>query len=528
MKGVTWGMITWITSFATMSYAMILSSTVSDFTGEEILSQCLTMGPYLLGLGLGSFFGDRIKEENNLKALWIVEWLSAFLLPLIPMTQILAVFFYLHLSPLGTSLESPHALRLILGLSSIMSFASGLLGGSQLPLLMRLGKDQIRAEVILAISYMGPLLAGPFIIFLSGHQIPGSVLIGGVAFLQIAGLILLLKKLQTKLFPLILLSFPLMVLIVIGKFYARMETITVKASYIGTKMSARNLFHLGDVFRIIEQYGELERVRTPYQVIDFFTTPPHPEMQLNSNSTLYLNRKTQFDLYAADVYHESMIYSGLNLLSTPPQSVLILGGGDGLLLKELSEIQKIRKITMVELDQGIIEWARTNPVMKGLNDGVFEKDDKRLHLIVGDAISYLRKIQEEKFDLILIDFPFPHGHELSKLYSFEFYQLVKKVTHNETVVVIDLPIQMETSGELIHETKVILKTLKASGFSNQLPFGPVASFVAVSRKAPPLRFNYKTFPEDLELSTRLNLVRLETKMNDSEIPVNSMFRPGGI
>lgn len=525
--------LTFITSFATMSYAMITASIISDFTGEEILSQCLTMGPYLLGLGLGSIFGDRIDVKNSVKFLWRMEWMSVLFLPLIPLVHIGFIFFYIHLSGIGTSLESKESLRYILALASVMSFGTGLLGGSQLPLIIRMIQDKVKAEIVLAVNYAGPLLAGPFIVFCNHLSLPASVQIGIVGLIQIVGLCLLMTFSPSRLFRMVLLSLPLLILIGVSKIYPRLEYLTVKASYIGTKMFQPDLKELRTVLNTIESYGQLERVRTPYQVIDFYTAQAHPEMQSPANATLYLNRKTQFDLYAVDVYHQSMVHAGLNLQTSSPKNVLVLGAGDGLILKELKSVPGIQKITMVELDDGIIQWASEHPVISRLNDNVFDKPDPRIQLIVADAITFLRRHSADvKYDLIFIDFPFPNGHELAKLYSQEFYSLVKKVTTPDSLVVIDLPVQREADGILTLESQVILKTLKVSGFSNQLPFGPVASFIAVKRSGRQLAFNYSTLSKDISLATRLNLVQMveaeEVAQTEASIPVNSMFWPRGL
>lgn len=526
---IIWLIISFITSFATMSYAMISAVIVSDFTGEEILSQCLTMGPYLLGLGLGSLLGDRIKENKTLSTLWNIEWGSVLLLPLLPVFHLLFVFFYLHLSPLGTTLESKETLRLILMMGSILSLMTGLLGGAQLPLIIRTVKDKISSNIVLAANYMGPLFAGPFIIMTSG-SLPVTGLTVIVALIQVTGLLLLLSQEKERLRPMILLALPLILLSFMSGQLSKLEYLTVKASYMGTKMSG--LSELSDLLKTLKVYGDLERVRTPYQMIDFFKTQEHPEMQIPSNATLYLNRKTQFDMFAVDVYHQSMIYSGLNLLVKNPEHVLILGAGDGLLLKEIKNIQGIKTVTMVELDPVMIEWSRTNEVMKELNEGIYDDLPENMKVITEDAVSWLRKNQSTRYDLILIDFPFPNGHELAKLYSKEFYELVKKVTTPESLVVIDLPVQIESGGDLAKETKIILKTLSESGFKAQLPFGPVASFIAVTRTDRDLAFNYDKFPSGLALSTRLNLVRLieknDERLTDPSIRINSMFWPGGL
>lgn len=525
--------LTFITSFATMSYAMITASIISDFTGEEILSQCLTMGPYLLGLGLGSVFGDRIDVKNSLKFLWRMEWMSVLFLPLIPLVHIGFIFFYIHLSGIETTLESKESLNYILALASVMSFGTGLLGGSQLPLIIRMIHDKVRAEVVLAVNYAGPLMAGPFIVFCNYLSLPASVQIGIVGMVQILGLCLLMTFSPSRLYRMVLLSLPLLILIGVSRIYPKLEYLTVKASYIGTKMFHLDLKELRTVLNTIESYGELERVRTPYQMIDFYTAQAHPELQSPANSTLYLNRKTQFDLYAVDVYHQSMIHAGLNLLTGPPKNILVLGAGDGLILKELKSVPGIDKITMVELDDGIIKWASEHPVISKLNENVFLNPDEKVNLVVADAITYLRSHSNDiKYDLVFIDFPFPNGHELAKLYSKEFYSLVKKVTTPESLVVIDLPVQREADGVLTLESQVILKTLKATGFTNQLPFGPVASFIAVKRSGDQLAFNYSTLSKDITLATKLNLVQMvepkEVAETEAQIPVNSMFWPRGL
>ncbi len=522
--------LTFITSFATMSYAMITASIISDFTGEEILSQCLTMGPYLLGLGLGSIIGDRVEVKNSLKVLWRVEWMSVLILPLIPLIHIVFIFLYLHLSGPEASLESKESLRYILAMASVLSFGTGLLGGSQLPLIIRMIEERVKAEVVLAANYAGPLFAGPFIVYCNHLSLPASVQIGIVGLIQIAGLCLLMTLSKERLFRMVLLALPLLI---VGRIYPKLEFMTVKASYLGTKVSSFNWNELKTVFHAIESYGELERVRTPYQVIDFYIAQAHPELQSPANATLYLNRKTQFDLYAVDVYHQSMIQAGLNLLKQPPRNILVLGAGDGLILKELKAINDIEKITMVELDDGIIKWSKEHPVLSKLNENVFDKPDPRVEIIVGDAVTYLRRHSTEKtYDLIFIDFPFPNGHELAKLYSKEFYSLVKKVTTKDSLVVIDLPVQREDSGELTLESQVIMKTLKATGLTNQLAFGPVASFIATKRSGVALKFDYPTISKNITLATRLNLVQLvdaeEIAKTEKEIPINSMFWPRGL
>jgi spermidine synthase len=526
-------LLTFISSFATMSYAMITASIISDFTGEEIYSQCLTMGPYLLGLGLGSILGDKVKKSETLTAFWRFEWLSVILLPMIPLFHIVFIFFYLHLSPIGTTLESKTSLKIILGLASIFSFGTGLLGGAQLPLIIREVENKIKAEIVLAVNYCGPLLAGPFIVLCNGLSLPASVQTGIIALIQVLGLILIIFRSKNRIKGMVLLSVPLILVAFLARVYPTMEYITVKASYVETKMGLGDLKNIRRTINAIEQYGDLERIRTPYQVIDYFATPSFPEVASPANFTLYLNRKTQFDSFAVDIYHQSMVFAGVNLMLKKPTNVLILGAGDGLLLKELKHIPDVQSITMVELDPGIIEWAGSHPVMSVLNEHSLTIEDPRVKILVTDAVSFLRTHpRDKKYDLILVDFPFPNGHELSKLYSIEFYELLKKVADVQSVLIIDMPIVYDPSGKMEMETQTILKTLKAAGFKSRLAFGPHASFLATSLEERQLKFDFSKFPENMALSARLNLVEImdEKDISESEknIPVNSMFWPRGL
>lgn len=513
---------------------MILASLTSDYTSEEILAQCLTMGPYLLGLGFGSLAGDRVRPHKELKALFLIEGLSVLFLPLLPVILVAAVFIFINYSPFNVNLDHPSFVPYLLTISGFLSFSSGLLGGGQLPLIIRIGKD-LKDSKILAVNYMGPLLAGPFILSLSGLRLGYAVIIAWVGLIQIIGIVFLIQYLRKRLPLIFSLTLPLMLLVGIVRFQPEMEYLTAKSGYIGTKLEHFTWEELKTAAHNIMSFGELERIRTPYQSLDFYYEPPIPEYQRPQNATLFLNRKPQFDFFSIAVYHETMVYGGINLLGSVPKKVLILGAGDGILLSEITKVKGIETITMVELDPGVLNWARNNPFISALNKNSLSEIDPRVDLNVDDGISYLRNLEDKKkFDLILIDFPFPNGHELSKLYSYEFYTLVKRSLAPHGLVSLDLPVQLKEGKIHDKETLTIIKTLKASGFPNMIVYGPYASFLSVKiNPEPSLAFNYRNFPDGLSLATKVNLVEIfkEDSVSQKEwnkIRVNSMFRPGDL
>lgn len=526
--------LTCTTSFATMSYVMITASLVTEITGNEILSQCLTMGPYLLGLGVGSFLGDRVKETKLLETLWRVEWGSVLISPLLPLFQLMAIFAFLVFSPLGTTLDLRIGLRFVLIIGGACSFLTGLLGGAQLPIILKKFSGSAM-ERILALSYIGPLFAGPFIVYCDSNTISIGQQITFVALIQLMGLLVLFLITEKKKMLLSGLGIALIMIYALGKIYPWQEVITTKNIYVKAKLNPSEFKKLPETVRFIEKFGEFVRLKTPYQSIDLFTIPSFPEYNFPTETTLYLNRKPQFDEMNIPVYHQGMILGGVNILQRKPKNVLILGGGDGFLLKELKERDLFENVTMVELDKGVLNFSRENPKIAGMNSNIlldWDVPHDGIEIRVEDAISFLRKNADKKFDLILIDFPYPNGHELSKLYSFEFYRMVLRVLDKSGVVVIDLPIQYDQNGELNLKGRVVLKTLMAATKTRPMVYGPKAPFVTFRADKLDPQFDYSKFPEDMHMSARLNMIKL-LEMSDvspeiwKKTPVNSMFLPAG-
>ena len=524
--------ITLTSSFCTMAYSMLMATVMMDFTGEEVLTQCLTMGPYLMGLGIGSSFGDHIREEKYLQFIWRFEWLSVIVLPLIPLLQLVLVFLFLNLSPVGVTLDSKSALQVLLLVNGFFAAISGVLGGAQLPLILKM-KTNLKEEWILAINYLGPLLAGFAIVLMGASALPLGIQIYAIGLVQLAGLFVLTLEYPSRLKSLSLLAVPLLVLLLAAKIVPEIEMFAVKSGYLKTKSSFKEIATGGPIYNVLRKYATLERVRTPYQTIDLFIEPPLLEYSIPGNASLFLNRKPQFDLFSVPVYHETMVNAGLNLLGHAPKNILILGAGDGLLLNEFRKHPEVTKITMVELDEKMLEWSRSSPVLSQMNGRSLEKTIPGQEVIVGDGVSFLRHAEKEKYDLVLIDFPFPNGPDLAKLYSYEFYRLVERALSKDGLLVLDLPLYIDRERELANESLVIVKTMQAAGLVNPILFGPSASFIAVSKEGKKLTFDYDKFPRELSLAAVLNFA---TPFREHEIPksrwevipLNTMFHPGGI
>ena len=100
-------------------------------------------------------------------------------------------------------------------------------------------------------------------------------------------------------------------------------------------------------------------------------------------------------------------------------NVLVLGGGDGMAVRELLK-DKDTEITLVDLDAQMIELCSENPNITALNE--HSLDSSRLTIICEDAYQFLQE-NTKTFDVIIVDLPDPNNESLNKLYTNIFYRL---------------------------------------------------------------------------------------------------------
>jgi len=116
--------------------------------------------------------------------------------------------------------------------------------------------------------------------------------------------------------------------------------------------------------------------------------------------------------------------------------VLIIGGGDGLALREVLKYPAVEAVTMVDLDPAMTHLFSSNEMMKALNGGSLSSP--KLTLINADAFLWLRerKPADQRFDAVIIDLPDPSNFSIGKLYSLTFYRQLKSALNDDGIVVI--------------------------------------------------------------------------------------------
>jgi len=128
------------------------------------------------------------------------------------------------------------------------------------------------------------------------------------------------------------------------------------------------------------------------------------------------------------VYHEHLVWPAL-LYHPNPERVIVLGGGDGLALREVLKDSRVKEAVLCELDQGVIDACKEN--MADMIDGAF--DNPRSTIVVDDALQYLRG-NVGKFDVIIVDLVDPYGAEGANLYK-ECFNLLRPVMKKDSIVV---------------------------------------------------------------------------------------------
>jgi spermidine synthase len=133
---------------------------------------------------------------------------------------------------------------------------------------------------------------------------------------------------------------------------------------------------------------------------------------------LYLNGNLQFHSRDEYRYHEALVHPALAAQGAP-RKVLVLGGGDGMAVREVLKHPQVEQITLVELDPHITRLFAGREMLATLNQGSLRSP--KLRIAHADAFTWLEST-DEMFDAIVVDFPDPTNFSLGKLYTTSFYQ----------------------------------------------------------------------------------------------------------
>jgi spermidine synthase len=147
---------------------------------------------------------------------------------------------------------------------------------------------------------------------------------------------------------------------------------------------------------------------------------------------LFLNSHLQFSSRDEYRYHEALVHPGLAALPGA-RRVLVLGGGDGLAVREILRYPGVTQVTLVDLDPEMTRLFSTHPLLSRLNGGALRSP--RVRVVNADAFVWLDE-HPDVFDFVVVDFPDPSNYAVGKLYTTAFYRLLAKHVSRDGLFVV--------------------------------------------------------------------------------------------
>ena len=398
-------------------YELIAGTLASYLLGDSVLQFSTVIGAYLFSMGVGSFLSRFI--ARGLVAQFISIELLVGLVGGFSSSLLFLAFAY------------TESFRLVLYL---VVFVVGTLVGLEIPLLMRILKDRYKfgelVAHVLTFDYLGALGASilfPLFLVPKLGMVRSALLFGMLnAAVALWSTFLFRDQIGTRG---ALRAACAVVLIALGAGMAGADTISAAAD--------NNLY--ADEVILAKQ--------TRYQRIVL--------TRWKDDIRLFLSSHLQFSSRDEYRYHEALVHPGLAAIAAP-RSVLVLGGGDGLAVREILKYPSVEKITLVDLDPEMTKLFSTNPMLTKLNGGSLSAS--KLRIINADAFPWLAENQDT-FDFVVVDFPDPTNYSLGKLYTTAFYRVLAKHLSRQSMVVVQ-----STSPLFARQSYwCIVETLKQAG-----------------------------------------------------------------
>ena len=378
-----------------LAYELVAGALSSYLLGDSVMQFSTVIGTYLFAMGVGSWLSKYITRD-----------LIGRFIQIELMVGLLGGFSAIGLFMVFTWLSGPFRLVLYLAV-----FGVGVLVGLEIPLVMRILKRELAfkdlVSQVLTFDYLGALLVSVlFPLMLAPHigLVRTGLLFGLLNVLVALWALHLFRDQLAARRSLLLQSWASFVVLVAG-FAGAGQLATLAESHV----YADDIVHAES---------------TPYQRIVV--------TRWRDDLRLFLNNNLQFSSHDEYRYHEALVHPGLASLPAA-RRVLVLGGGDGLAVREILKYPQVEQVTLVDLDPGMTELFSTAPMLVALNQGALKSS--KVTVINADALTWLED-NREHFDFIVVDFPDPANFALGKLYTSAFYRLLEKRLSARGLIVI--------------------------------------------------------------------------------------------
>lgn len=407
-------------------YELAAGTLASYLLGDSILQFSTIIGSYLFAMGIGSYL-SRFFERQIVAHFLRIELLVGLVGGLMPLA-----LFALQTLAAPSFRFALYALVLLVGT----------LVGLEIPLVMRILKRHFRER--------------------RGENYALKDLVSQVLTFDYLGALVVAIA-----FP--LLFVPQLGLIRTGAFFGLLNAaVAVWALWLFRGELRRWSLHAlacgGVIVALLAAFAGAERVsswaedRFYADRIVYSASSAYQRIVVTSSSVgvrLFLNGNLQFHSRDEYRYHEALVHPAMAGHGAPRQ-VLVLGGGDGMAVREILKYPGVEQVTLVELDPHMTTLFAQSPMLRALNADSLHSP--KLRIVNADAFAWLEQ-NPGAFDVIVIDFPDPTNFSIGKLYTTGFYRLVEQHLNASGYAVV------QTTSPLIARKSfwTVATTLEAAG-----------------------------------------------------------------
>lgn len=404
-------------------YELVAGALASYVLGDSVFQFSTIIGAYLTAMGLGSWLSRFV--ERDLVARFIEVEIAVALLGGFSAPILFAGFTY-----------TP-------GFRAVLYVVVAMVGtgvGLELPLLIRILEERTSLKElvarVLALDYVGALAASLlFPLFL----LPQLGLFR-------SSLVLGLVNAAVALWTTFLFDAPPAVLtrlrILAGGAVVALATGLALAGEAEKRMEA-------DLFAD----PVVMSVQTPYQRLVL--------THASGDTRLFIDGALQFSSVDEHRYHEALVHPAMAAAAAhgeAPRRVLVLGGGDGLAVREVLK-HPVESVTLVDLDPDMTRLFAERDDLAALNAHALR--DPRVTIVNTDAFAWVRTYTGPGFDVVLADFPDPNNFGLGKLYTVQFYRLLARILAPGAAV----SVQATSPVFSPHAFACILETMREAGLA---------------------------------------------------------------
>ncbi len=378
-----------------LAYELVAGALASYLLGDSITQFSTVIGTYLFAMGVGSWLSRYITRDlvaRFVQIELIVGVLGGF--------SAAALFF------IFVWFAAPFKLMLYL-----IVFGIGVLVGLEIPLIMRILKRDLAfkdvVSQVLTFDYLGALAVSIlFPILLVPHLgLVRSGLLFGLLNVLVALWALWLFRDQLR-----------------TAAWLRGQGIIAFIALAAAFAAAGKVTDLAEAHLYADEIVHAET--SPYQRI--VITRWKDDLRLHLNNNLQFSSRDEYR------YHEALVHPALATLPGA-RRVLVLGGGDGLAMREILKYPQVESVTLVDLDPAMTKLFSTASSLRALNGDALNAP--RVKVINADALQWLEE-NDERFDFVVIDFPDPSNFAIGKLYSSAFYRLLEKHLSENALAVV--------------------------------------------------------------------------------------------